>query len=82
MEVSCESGRGIRGEIQTFRPSQARAGILGRPWNLSRAGAQRLARPSLRVLQVSSGEQVEACEKNSENSDNLMNINKNMAKLA
>ena len=40
-----------------------------------------LARPSLGVLQVSSGEQVEACEKNSDNSDNLMNINKNMVKL-
>ena len=40
-----------------------------------------MARPSLRVLQVISGEQVEACKKNSENSDNLMKINKNMAKL-
>ena len=40
-----------------------------------------MARPSLRVLQVSSGEQIEACEKNSENSDNLMKTNKNMAKL-
>ena len=36
----------------------------------------------MRVLQVSSGEQVEACRnKTSENSDNLMDINKNMAKL-
>ena len=31
MKGSSESGRRIRAEIQTFRPSQARVGILGRP---------------------------------------------------
>ena len=40
-----------------------------------------MARPSLNVLQVSSGEQVEGERKNSDNSDNLMKINKNVAEL-
>ena len=40
-----------------------------------------MARPSLCVLQVSGGEQVEGERKNSDNSNNLMKINKNMAKL-
>ena len=38
--LTCNTRREGRANVQAL--SQARAGILGRPWNLSRAGAQRL----------------------------------------
>ena len=91
MKVRFICWRGIWVETQTFRLSPKFVRVFasphgsnftvspGSPRELGRAWT--LARPSLRVLQVSSGEQVEACEKTARTATILMNINKNMAKL-